>query len=144
MADDLKDLLAFKDLQRRFTQLANKIKEKPAEEKEKIWIGASKIVIGVFDEIYLNEDADYFYDEEEEMKIFQAKDASQNVEALKEYLDEKHLSLEDGKKVVKEMINSLDPNMTGGKSSKSYTSKRKRRTHRRHHKKRKHTRKRKY
>ena len=31
-----------------------------------------------------------------------------------------------------------------GKSSKSYASKRKRRTHRRHHKKRKHTRKRKY
>jgi hypothetical protein len=125
MADDMKDLQNFKDLQRRFTQLANKIKDKPAEEKKKIWRVASKIVLGAFDEIYANEEngewnlnADFFFDEEEEMKIFHGREASIDVEALKEYLDERNLSLDDGKTVVKEMIQSLDPNMTGGKRNK--------------------------
>ncbi len=145
--DDIKDDQNFIDLKRHFKDLSDEIKalEIPLEDKKKIWRVATKIVIGVFDNQYENEengdwdwDAEFFFkgDGEEREKIFQARDASVDAEGLKMFLRDNGLTKEEGKTIIREMIHSLDPNLTGGGKRKSSKSRR------RHHKKRKqHTRK---
>ncbi len=140
--DDIKDDDNFKDLKRKFTRLREKLLPKDAEIKQKAWRVAKKIVIGALYDRFQNAengewdwDADYFFEGEGDdmMKIFDARDASVDAVSLTD-LD---YTKEQIKTALEEMIDSLNPNMVGGrrkrktkKTKKSKKSKKSKRTRR--------------
>jgi hypothetical protein len=120
MADDIKDTDEFKSLQRKFTRLSQKIKNKDEDIKKKAYRVAKKIVIGALDDVYENEengefnwDSDFFGEGEREEResFFDARDAA--VEAVS--IKDAGYNKEEIKKVLLEMINNNDPNQVGGK-----------------------------
>ena len=114
----------YKDLERRFTRLREKLLTKDVETKQNAWRVAKKIVIGALYDRFENAengewnwDADYFFEGEGDdmMKIFHAREASIDSVLL---LDLGY-TREQVKEVLEEMIDALNPNMVGGRKLKS-------------------------